>query len=361
VVCGDDVDLVEVDGSMGEGGGQILRTAVAFSVILGRSVRIFNIRAGRDVPGLRRQHVSTLRVLRDVFGGELKGAFEGSSDITFVPRRQRIAALSVDMGTAASITLVLQAVIPAVALTGSTLNLDIIGGTDVPWSPTLDYFQRVVCEAYKAIGISFDLAASRRGYYPRGGGRVSVKIEPAASLKAIDMSERPSVNDANLISRCANLPKHVAERQLNSAISFLESAGIHVVEKELWVEEALSPGSSLLAYSNGSGWMLGEDGIGAKGRAAEDVGASVAKKFLDALASGACVDSNLADMVVPLLMMAPSKSRIRVESVTSHLKSGLDLGRQFTSSNWSIEDAGTSSYVNVHPCVSKAGEIGHNV
>ena len=143
------VDYVVVDGSRGEGGGQILRTAVAFSAILGRPVRIERIRGGREVPGLRRQHVSALQILTKVFGGELEGAVEGSSAVTFVPGRQRLQTLSLDMGTAASITLVLQAVVPAVALTRSHLELELVGGTDVPWSPTYDYFEEVVSPAYR--------------------------------------------------------------------------------------------------------------------------------------------------------------------------------------------------------------------
>ena len=162
------VEPIEVDGSKGEGGGQILRTAVAFAVIQGKPVRVREIRAGRDVPGLKRQHVSALQVLSKVFGGELTGATEGSSVVTFVPGKGRSQRLSVDMGTAASITLVLQAVVPAVALTRSRLELDLVGGTDVPWSPTYDYYERIVREAFRLIGIRFDITSSRRGYYPRG-------------------------------------------------------------------------------------------------------------------------------------------------------------------------------------------------
>lgn len=283
----------------------------------------------------------------------MKGAVEGSSEITFVPGVKRNAAISLDMGTAASITLVLQAVIPAVALTGSALALDLVGGTDVPWSPTLDYFQRVVREGFGVIGISFTVEASRRGYYPRGGGRVSARVEPAHSVRSLEMVERPPVIEARLVSRCAGLPRHVAERQLSSASEVLERGGIRVAGCELKVEESSSPGSSVLAYSFGRGWLLGGDGIGARGRTAEEVGEHAAVKFVDACRSGACMDSNVADMLVPLLAMAPKKSQVRVHSISGHLNSGLQLAGQFTSCDWSVEGEGASFIVSVSPIESR--------
>lgn len=334
---------------MGEGGGQILRTAVTFAVIKGVPLKVTNIRAGRETPGLRRQHVSALRVLAEVFGGELQNAVEGSSMITFVPGKQRKNRMSIDMGTAASITLVLQAVVPAAALTGSSLVLDLSGGTDVPWSPTLDYIQFVVREAFKHMGIYFRIEAFRRGYYPKGGGKVRATIEAGQAVVPYDMIASPKISEARLISRCAILPRHVAERQMHSASALLMRAGLRPVEEGTVVEDALSPGTSFLAYSNGEGWHLGGDAIGARGKAAEEVGSDAATKFLGACRSGACLDANLADMVVPLLSLAPSHSRVRVQSVTSHLKSGLQVAKQFTGCSWSIAETQGSSIIDVVP------------
>jgi len=343
------VDFVQVDGSRGEGGGQILRTAVAFSAIEGRPVRIHNIRAGREVPGLKRQHISALRVIAKVFGGRLDGAIEGSTDVTFVPGTQQLDALALDMGTAASITLVLQAVVPAVALTGSRLNLELVGGTDVPWSPTHDYFERVVRDAYGRMGIAFTITAQRRGYYPRGGGRVSAAIAPCEELKAIDLTDGEGTRDALLVSRCGRLPRHVAERQLASAKQQIEKAGLGVSSTELSEEQSDSPGSSLLAYHVGPTKCIGADGIGAKGRPAEDVGREAASRFIAAARSGACLDENLADMVLPLLSLARESSRVAIPRVTAHLMSGLELARQFAGCRWSIDEGEGVSTVTISP------------
>jgi RNA 3'-terminal phosphate cyclase (ATP) len=343
------VEYVQVDGSRGEGGGQILRAAVAFSVIKGRPVRVEKIRAGRDVPGLKRQHVSTLRVLAEVFAGELEGAKEGSSVVTFAPAVQRLQTLSLDMGTAASITLVLQAVIPAVALTRSHLKLQLVGGTDVPWSPTYDYFERVVREAFKSVGINFTVSAERRGYYPRGGGRVTASVEPCTSVSAIGLAERGAIRGAKLVSRCGRLPRHVAERQLSSAAAALEGSGVSVVSSELSEEQADSPGSSILAYSVGSGVFLGADGIGARGRPAEDVGKDAGRRFADAAKSGAALDLNLADMLLPILALASKPSKVAIPAITPHLTSGLELARQFTRCEWSVEKRERDFVVTVEP------------
>ena len=355
------MEFVQVDGSKGEGGGQILRTAISFSVIQKKPVRIENIRAGREVPGLRRQHLSALHVLAAVFGGELRGATEGSRTVIFVPGEQRLQTLSYDMGTAASITLVLQAIVPAIALAHSRLELALTGGTDVPWSPTYDYFERVVREAYGLIGIRFEVAAGRRGYYPRGGGRVTASIEPSAGVSSVELTARGEIPGARLVSRCGMLPRHVAERQLSSASEFLRKLGIKVSQADATEEESDSPGSSILVYHAGSGAILGSDGIGAKGRPAEEVGREAATRFAAAVRSTACLDSNLADMVLPLLSLAPDPSRIVIPEVTSHLKSGLQIAAQFTGCTWSAKEHRSGFVVAVHPNTDGIRRPGHNV
>jgi len=338
-----------VDGSQGEGGGQILRTAVAFSAIQGRPVRVDSIRAGRDVPGLKRQHISALRVLTQVFGGELNGDTEGSSAITFVPGKQRLQTLALDTGTAASITLVLQAVVPAVALARSHLRLTLVGGTDVPWSPTFDYFDRVVRAAYASIGIRCNASAERRGYYPRGGGKVTVAIEPCPSLSPLNLGVGEGIREVGIVSRCGRLPRHVAERQLAAATDFLRGSGIGVSSSELAEEQSDSPGSSILISHLGRSRFLGSDAIGEKGKPSEEVGRDAAARFVAAAQSGGALDANLADMMVPLLSLAQAPSRVVVPTVTSHLQTGLQLAGQFTGCRWSVEEGEGNAVVSVLP------------
>ncbi|MBI3840715.1 MAG: RNA 3'-terminal phosphate cyclase [Thaumarchaeota archaeon] len=343
------MEFLEVDGSRGEGWGQILRTAIAFSVIMNKKVRVSNVRAGREVPGLKRQHVSALRTLSQVFDSELRGATEGSSEVSFAPGSARVTSLVVDMGTAASITLVLQAVIPAVSLSRKGLRLEIIGGTDVPWSPTFDYFDSVARGAYAAAGILFDAKAKKRGYYPRGGGRAVVAIESSEGVKPLDLVASPRIKEVNVASRCGSLPRGVAERQMTAAASVLERGGLFVKSKEVSEEDSESPGSSIAIHAVSPGAFVGADGLGARGKPAETVGEEAASKFLASMRSGGCLDPNVADMVVPLLSLAKGPSRVRVEIVTPHLESGLELAKVFTGCGYSVLEEGFSSVVTVKP------------
>ncbi|MCL4356149.1 MAG: RNA 3'-terminal phosphate cyclase [Nitrososphaerota archaeon] len=342
------MDFVEVDGSQGEGGGQILRSAVAFSAIRRVPVRVVKIRAGREVPGLKRQHLSALRVLAEVFGGELGGATEGSQEVTFAPGVPRRDTVSADMGTAASITLVLQAVVPAVALSGSRLRLQLVGGTDVPWSPTFDYFGEVAKVGYRALGLEFEANASRRGYYPRGGGIVTASIEPCGGVSALDLTSRATMKSVRVMSRCGSLPKAVAQRQADSAVETLRRAGIDA-QSEVSTAESDSPGTSVLVAHVDGGVFLGSDAVGAKGKPAEEVGREAAERFLAAKQSGGCMDANLADMLLPLLSLAKRESRVKIPAMTSHLESGLRLARLFTGCRWTAVPSGDGVLATVTP------------
>jgi RNA 3'-phosphate cyclase len=343
------VHPVEVDGSQGEGGGQILRTALAFSAIKQVPVRVVKIRGGREVPGLKRQHLSALKILASVFDGRLEGASEGSTEVTFFPGRPGLRSFSVDMETAASITLVLQAVIPAVALSGAALTLALTGGTDVPWSPTFDYFREVVLRGYRAIGIDADADVRRRGYYPRGGGQVVATIRGCRPLSPVDLISMPGLAPASVASRCGLLPKKVAERQAAAATAVLRAGGVAVDRTEVTEERSSSPGTSVLVFSVGGGVYIGSDALGSRGKPAEEVGSEAAERFISTLRSGACVDAHLADMVVPLLSLADGASRVRIPEVTPHLESGLRLAEQFTGCRWSAEPDGGGVVLSVFP------------
>ncbi|MDV3293058.1 MAG: RNA 3'-terminal phosphate cyclase [Nitrososphaerales archaeon] len=343
------METVEVDGSFGEGGGQILRTAVTFSIALHRPIHVTKIRSGREVPGLRQQHASVLEILRDISGAELKGCRLGSTEVSFVPGTGRGGSFSFDLKTAASITLVLQAVVPAVALSGLELSLDLIGGTDVPLSPTFDYFSTVLRHGFGTVGINFTAKASSRGYYPRGGGRVTAEVEKCGTLRHLTMLEQGPKSEVTLISRCGKLPEHIARRQLDSAADTLASKGVRVGERIISQEPSASPGSSVLICDLQNGRVVGSDAIGARGKRVEQVGAEAAEGFADAVAGGACVDSHLADMIAPVLALAKNESRLMIPGSTTHLETNLHVAKIFTGCNYHIDVKGASSKLTITP------------
>ncbi len=341
---------VEVDGSFGEGGGQILRTAVCFSMALGVPIHVTKIRAGRRIPGLRPQHSATLKILSEICSGQLSGGGVGSTELTFIPGGIARKRMSFDLGTAASIPLVLQAVIPAVSLMGSSLDIELVGGTDVPWSPTSDYLECVVRPAMNALGISFSFHVQRRGYYPNGGGRATVHIDPCERVKALRLPVRGvHQGGPSIVSRCGRLPISVAERQADAAASELRSSRMEPTKKDVSLEDSLSPGSSVLVSLVWEGCFLGGDSIGARGKPAESVGREAARAFLTAFSSGATVDAHLADMLAPVLCLSDSSSVLLIPEVTQHLRTSLHVAKQFTSSDYEFLPAAQAILMSISP------------
>jgi RNA 3'-phosphate cyclase len=341
--------FLEIDGSFGEGGGQTIRVATSFSVILNKPIHVTRVRAGRRVPGLRPQHATTLRMLREICGGTLEGGSIGSTEFTFVPGRPESRSMSVDMGTAASVTLALQAIVPAISLSGSALELELIGGTDVPWSPTCDYFSAVFSESMRRIGVVFKLEVARRGYYPSGGGKVRVHIEPCRRVSGLRMDARTDDPPISVVSRAGMLPQRVAEQQLSSAVSQLERNGLDPEVTTTRIEESASPGSSILVSAVGGSCIMGSDSIGARGKPALRVGSEAGLRFARDYNTRTCVDPHLADMLSPLLFLADSPSALLTPEISGHLRSSLHVASQFIPAKYSTEVKGGACLISITP------------
>ncbi|MDD1736779.1 MAG: RNA 3'-phosphate cyclase, partial [Methanothrix sp.] len=219
--------MIEIDGSYGEGGGQIVRTAVVLSAVTGKAVLIKKIRQGRPKPGLAPQHAQAIRTLGEICNAEIKGAEPGSSEVLFCPQEICGGSRRVEIGTAGSATLLMQCLLPALLHADERTSLHVQGGTDVRWSPTVDYFRNVFLPAISLFGGKAGLKLLRRGYYPRGQGEVILEVEPSR-LKPAHIFYKPFNPDQSRISgisHCSNLPRHVAERQASSAIERLHEAG----------------------------------------------------------------------------------------------------------------------------------------
>jgi len=350
---------VEVDGSFGEGGGQILRTAVCFSMVLGVPIHVTKIRAGRRIPGLRPQHSATIKILGEICSAKVEGAAVGSTEVSFSPGEVGTARGSFDLGTAASIPLVLQAVVPAVSLMGSSYDLDLVGGTDVPWSPTSDYLDRVVAPAMSAAGIRFSFKVEKRGYYPNGGGRASVHIDACERVEPLQLASKRGEGEGqgaavvSLVSRCGKLPVSVAERQARAAVLALRPRGVEVLERRVSLDDSVSPGSSILVSMVGGGCYLGGDSIGARAKPAEKVGREAAESFLSAYATGARADVHLADMLAPVLCLSESPSALLIPYVTEHLRTSLHVARHFTSADYEFAERGEATLLSIAPLRAK--------
>ncbi|MFB3764412.1 MAG: RNA 3'-terminal phosphate cyclase [Methanotrichaceae archaeon] len=312
--------MIEVDGSYGEGGGQIVRTAVALSAVTGVPVRIRDIRKNRSKPGLAQQHVKAILATGELCDARFSGVEPRSTEIVFEPGEVRGGAYSVDIGTAGSITLLLQCLLPAMLSARNPVSLEVRGGTDVQWSPTIDYFRYVFLPALGSFGVKANLELKSRGYYPIGMGAVRLSVEPGG-MKSINLEQQvPKIISG--ISHCSNLPEHVARRQADAASQELKDAGFKA-EISLQVQQAPSTGSGITLWSGHKGGSaLGERGI-----RAEVVGAKAADEIVPELRSDAAVDVHLADQLIPYLAIAGGRYTTR--EISMHTRTNVWTARHF--------------------------------
>jgi RNA 3'-phosphate cyclase len=338
------LSMIEIDGSYGEGGGQILRTSVALSALTMRPVRISKIRAGRPKPGLKKQHMAGIELVAQLVGAEVNGLEVGSSQINFVPKERSVGHFKYDIGTAGAISLVLQAALPAAVLSPEPVTFSLIGGTDVKWSPPIDYMREVFAKQLAKIGSRIDISLKKRGHYPRGGGRVSCEVTPVDVIKPMESIEFGEILEVEGISHCVRLPSHVARRQAASAETLLQENSIRkiTIEKEYYPkgsDKHLGPGSGIVLWTESeSGARIGADALGERGIRAEDVGKSCAQHLLNELSTGMAVDSHLADMLVPYLALADGESKLGITSVTEHLRTNIWASKQFLDSKIELEE-----------------------
>ncbi|MGC8937115.1 MAG: RNA 3'-terminal phosphate cyclase [Candidatus Methanomethylicaceae archaeon] len=338
--------VLELDGSYGEGGGQLLRSAVALSCLTGRPIRIFNIRGKRPRPGLQAQHMTALRAAAEVSGALVQGLSIGSTEVYFEPKEVSGGKYLFDIKTAGSVTLVMQTLLPILSFAKQASEVTIIGGTDVPWSPTVDYFKYVALDAFRRIGIDSTVDLLRRGHYPRGGGRVLLRVRPAKALSPIAAVKRGKVLAVRGISHCTNLPAHVAGRQASSALRLIKDSGVEDVRIAEEKGEGEGPGSGIALWAEvGDGPNIGADALGAKEKRAEDVGREAAEKLLAELKTGMSLDRHLGDMLIIYMAMARGRSEVGISAFTMHAETMVWLTEKFLGPKWSVEKRGDGSAI----------------
>ncbi|MGQ9782245.1 MAG: RNA 3'-terminal phosphate cyclase [Nitrososphaeria archaeon] len=328
--------MLEIDGSAGEGGGQVLRTSIALSIATNTPVRIYNIRKKRPNPGLQPQHYMAIKAASYISKAEVTGLEISSQEVYFKPNQFSKDISTLDVGTAGSIPLILQTLIPSLAVAHLSFPLEVIGGTDVKWSPTIDYMRYVFAPFLASIGIKLDIEVKRRGYYPKGGGKIVFQVENVSFPAELRLEK--GNRQVFIRSICSNLPEMVATRQANAALRIIEKAkaelDVRVISSK---EAAISSGTSIVIYTaEAFRSCVGSDSIGEKGKPAEKVGEEAAKHFMSELSSSPDVDSHLGDMIVPYLFLSPYHSRVKISRATSHLKTNLLISSLFIKRAYSI-------------------------
>jgi len=316
---------VTIDGAVGEGGGQVLRTALAMSLATGRPFRIDNIRAGRAKPGLLRQHLTAVQAAAAIGKARVTGDALGSSSLTFAPRAVEPGDYVFAVGSAGSATLVFQTVLLPLLLVPGTSTLAIEGGTHNPAAPPFDFLQRVFLPIVTRLGGAVTVSLERPGFYPAGGGRFVATVTGGAPLQHLDLRERGAIVRRRARAHVANLPRHIAEREVKKALSMLN-----------WNEEcgevegvtAIGPGNVLLVEIEAEHVTELLTGFGEVGVAAEAVAARAAQEARRYLAANAPVGICLADQLLPVLALGQGGT-FRTLSLSQHARTNAEIVQLF--------------------------------
>jgi RNA 3'-phosphate cyclase len=326
--------MIDIDGSHGEGGGQIIRTAISLSAVTGEHIRVDNIRAGRPSPGLQPQHVKAIEAVAEVCGADVDGLLPGSKEIIFKPGQLVAGDFEFDIGTAGSIPLVITSCLLPGLMSKAKLRITVRGGTDVRWSPPLDYLRLVHVPILNEFGGNCELELMSRGFYPEGGGVVVAEISPVGGLSRVDIGSQGKNVRIEGIAYAQNLPEHVVSRIKQSALKKLTEF------KEVRIESNLrrghSTGAGIVLSAVCENTVLGESALGEKGVRSETLGESCAEDLIETLKSGATVDEHMLDQVLLYMAVAEKGSRVITQELTGHAETNIWVIEQFLGKRFSV-------------------------
>ena len=353
--------MIELDGNYLEGGGSLVRVALALSTLTGKEFKVSNIRAGRKQPGLKAQHLSAIKALKEICNAETNEIQLGSTELSFKPGKVKSGKYEIDIGTAGSITLLLQALILPSMFAPGKITLNVKGGTCGKWQASVDYLQNILLPHLRKFVEKIELKILRRGYYPKGNGLISLEISPkhknqefnafyeelSSSVPRIHLISQGNLEQIKGIVNCANVlsNKQVGERIQKSAEMKLSQLNVPVTIRVDY-SESLSLGGEALIWGIFSEEgkinfdnpiILGSDVLIEKGKSSEQIGKEAAEKLVKEMDSGAAVDHNLADQLIAFMSLLPG-SKIKVSDISDHAKTNFYVCEQFLPVGFKIED-----------------------
>ncbi len=319
--------MIEVDGSQGEGGGQMLRSSLSLAICTGQAFRIANIRANRDKPGLMRQHLTAVKAAAEISGASVEGAELGSRSLSFRPSKVRAGDYSFAIGTAGSCTLVLQTVLPPLLLAASESRVRITGGTHNRASPPFDFLQRSFLPLVARLGPAVELELASYGFYPRGGGEIRARITPVPRLAPLELKTRGAFVGGKAEAYVAGLPGHIARRELEVVGQTLGWGPEQLHLRGL--PSDLGPGNAVTVTVEHEHVTEVFTGFGEKGVRAEEVAMGAANEAAAYLSSLAPVGEHLADQLLLPLALGEGGQFVATNA-SSHLRSNAAIVQRFT-------------------------------
>jgi RNA 3'-terminal phosphate cyclase (ATP) len=332
--------LLVIDGAFGEGGGQILRSSLALSLVTGRPFRIRNIRAGRPKPGLRKQHLAAVRAAAAVARADLTGDRLHSSELEFHPTGRFGGRYHFDVGGAGSCNLVLQTVLPALITAARPSHIDLIGGTHNPFAPPFHFLTQVFLPLLNRMGSQVRAELQQWGLYPTGGGRMTIEIMPAPRLSPLDLTVRGELISGRLRAIVAALPVHIAQRECRA---FNTAFGRHFETTVEQLSESSGPGNVLMAEIESVHMTELFSGFGRRGVPAERVAGELAEQVNAYLSTDAPVGPYLADQL-PIPLAIAGKGLYRTLPLTRHTRTNLTIVQRFLEIAVSARPADATSW-----------------
>ena len=328
---------VILDGSIGEGGGQILRTALSLSVVTGKPFFIENIRAGRERPGLLRQHLAAVLAAAEIGDAAVEGAHAGSTQLSFKPSAIKPGKYNFAVGTAGSGTLVLQTILPALMTANEPSYITIQGGTHNQAAPPFDFLAKTFLPQIERMGPRVLVTLEKYGFYPAGGGRFEVEIHPCSTLTPIHLEERGPVERPKVHAIVANLDRKIAQREVSVAAGLLQLA--EEEQQITFTNNSPGPGNVVMIEVKSAALVEVFTSFGKMGVSAEKVGADAAAQVSAYLASEAAVSEHLADQLLLPMALAGGGS-FTTAAISSHAQTNMDIIKRFLSVSFLTEEAG---------------------
>jgi RNA 3'-terminal phosphate cyclase (ATP) len=318
--------MLEVDGSAG--GGQLLRSSVSLSAVTGQPVRVTNIRGSRPDPGLKPQHLTAVEVLAEVCGATVEGLAGGAETIEFDPGDPQGGEFEASVGTAGSLTLIFDTLLPLAVTLEDPLSVTVTGGTAVKWAPPFSTYQAVKLPLCREFGLTATAERHRSGYYPAGGGVATLYLAPS-SLSPLSLTDRGSLRGARIYSQCSTdlTESNVAQRQAETAHRRLDDAGIEVLERQVTATTADSAGSVVTIELEYEESVAGFDALGEPGKSAEAVAGDAVEDALSFREGNGAVDDHLADQLLVVLALAGGE--LSIPHRTDHVDTSLELLKAF--------------------------------
>ncbi len=343
---------IKIDGSYGEGGGQILRTSLSLSCVTKRPIEIYNIRKGRKKPGLQPQHLTCVKAAQAISDAEVQGAELQSQNLIFIPKTIKAEDYLFDVGeikgSAGSASLVLQTLLLPLFYADTPSTVTIIGGTHVPWSPPFHYLKDVFGAVIYRMGFKIELEIEKWGWYPIGGGKIRAVINPAKALQGINITERGKLKTVTAVSAVSNLPLSIAERQKDKGIGLLNKKGIKV-NIDIINAPSVGKGTFFFLLAEFENSIAGFSSLGAIGKKAEEVSEEACEELFDFIEANGAIDPHLADQLILYMAMAGKESSFTTSRITQHLLTNIWAIKHFLSVNIKVEEIDGGGRVTVLP------------